>query len=406
MSVLAGAEVRMQRPMVFFIVLMLGACASAPFTQRAPDMFRDNWFRPTDEPIDVAAVFALSAPMRRYLKTGIARQLRTEKPQLGLIKALQSGGKLNIEYDAAFTRNAAEAFEAGAGNCLSLVILTASLADEMGLDVQFQEVLGERVMSRNGDLVFYNGHVNVALREKLAEQGVNSTDTEATVIDFLPDRYRRGQPVRNVSQSTVTAMYMNNRAAESLASGQVDNAYWWARTAIDLEPRYTATYNTLGLIYRRHGHIDQAAFVFEHALAVEPANTVAMANVIPVLRALGREREAERWANRLRQLQPYPPFHFFDLGRDAMAKGDFVRASQLFQKEIERAAYYHEFHYWLALAYVGLHDPERARKHFAIARDNATTRADAARYQAAMDIQSRGILARLRSERSAVETTR
>ncbi|MDP1698950.1 MAG: hypothetical protein Q8L45_14385 [Xanthomonadaceae bacterium] len=396
----------MQRPMVFFIVLMLGACASAPFTQRAPDLFRDNWFRPTDEPIDAAAVFALSAPMHSYLKTGIARQLHTEKPQLGLIKALQSGGKLNIEYDAAFTRNAAEAFEAGAGNCLSLVILTASLADEMGLDVQFQEVLGERVMSRNGDLVFYNGHVNIALREKLAEQGVKSTDTAATVIDFLPDRYRRGQPVRNVSQSTVTAMYMNNRAAESLASGQVDNAYWWARTAIGLEPRYTATYNTLGLIYRRHGHIDQATFVLEHALAVEPANTVAMANVIPVLRALGRDSEAGRWANRLRQLQPYPPFHFFDQGRDAMAKRDFMRASQLFAKEIERAAYYHEFHYWLALAYVGLHDPERAREHFRIARDNATTRADAARYQTAMDAQSRTFASRRVGEHSAQERSR
>src|SRR3546814_9694850 len=72
---------------------------------------------------------------------------------------------------SAFTRNAAEAFAAHTGNCMSLVVLTAAMADELGLDVQFQEVLGDPTMSRNGDLLFYNGHVNVVLREKLAEKG-------------------------------------------------------------------------------------------------------------------------------------------------------------------------------------------------------------------------------------------
>jgi tetratricopeptide (TPR) repeat protein len=379
----------MQRLSIIALLLVLGACASAPVSRVAPDLFRDQWFAPADEPIDGDAVFALSAPMRSYLAFDIAPQLHAEGPQLGLINALQTGGKLNIEYDSAFTRNAAEAFDARTGNCLSLVILTAALAGQVGLDVQFQEVLGDHVMSRNGDLVFYNGHVNVVLREKLAEKGVKSSANPATVIDFLASRDRRGQQVRSVSRQTVTAMYMNNRAAESMASGKVDNAYWWARAAIKREPRYTATYNTLGLVYRRSGHLQQAAVALEHALALEPANTVAMSNAIPVLRALGREGEAERWSVRLRELQPYPPFHFFDQGRVAMERGDFARASQLFAREIERAAYYHEFHYWLALAYVGLHEPERARDHFKIARDNATTRADAVRYQEAMNSQDR-----------------
>lgn len=387
----------MQRLILSLWLTLLAACASLPGSRTAPELFKDDGFKPTLEVIDANAVFALSESMRRYLDADIARQLRNDGAPLGLISALRATGKLNIEYDSAFTRNAAEAFDAHTGNCLSLVILTASLAHELDLDVQFQEVLGERVMSRSGDLIFYNGHVNVVLREKLAEKGVVSSHNPAVIIDFLPSQGRRGQPVKAVSRQTVSAMYMNNRAAESLASGSVDTAYWWARAAIDLEPRYTATYNTLGLIYRRHGDIAQAAAVLEYALALEPANTTAMANMIPVLRALGREPEAERWAARLRELQPYPPFHFFDQGRVAMERGDFTRASQLFTKEIERAAYYHEFHYWLGLAYVGMNDPERARNHFGIARDNATTRADADRYQVAFDAQQR----RIRERRSA-----
>jgi len=381
----------MQRLSIVALVIVLSACASVPSSSVAPNLFQDRWFQPADDVIDAAAAFALSAPMRSYLDRDIARRLHAERPQWGLINALQAGGKLTIEYDAAFTRNAAEAFAAGSGNCLSLVMLTASLADAIGLEVQFQEVLDEPTLSRNGDLVFYNGHVNVVLRENRAEQGVKSTDNSATVIDFIPRKDRRRQPVRSVSRDTVTAMYMNNRAAESLAAGKVDTAYWWARAAIEREPRYTATYNTLGLVYRRAGHIPQAAVTLLHALALEPANTVAMANVIPVLRALGREREAERWSIRLHELQPYPPFHFFDQGRLAMERGDFTRAGQLFAKEIERAAYYHEFHYWLALAYLGMNDSERASAHFKIARDNATTRADAARYQIALDAQERRV---------------
>jgi len=391
----------MKRTLLFAAVLLLGACVSAPGNRHAQELFRDAWFQPPGAPIDGAAVFALSLPMRHYLHFDIARQLHAEGPRVGLINALQATGQLKLEYDSSFTRNAVEAFEARTGNCLSLVILTAAMAGELGLEVQFQEVLGERTMSRNGDLVFYNGHVNVVLSEPRIEAGMVSVGGSATVIDFLPGKELRSQRVRTISEQTVSAMYMNNRAAEALASGDVDGAYWWARAAIQREPHYTATYNTLGLVYRRHGHIQEAAAILAHALALEPANTVAMSNVIPILRALGRAAEAERWASRLKELQPYPPFHFFDQGQAAMQHGDFASASRLFAREIDGAAYYHEFHYWLALAYVGLHEPRLARKHFMIATDNATTRADAARYQAALDAQGSAA-----SERSAIGNVR
>ena len=48
----------------------------------------------------------------------------------------------------------------------------------------------------------------------------------------------------------------------------------------------------------------------------------------------------------------------------------------MFAKEVDRAAYYHEFHFWLALAYVGLGEMEPARKHMTIAIENSTTRKD------------------------------
>src|SRR3546814_16865183 len=86
---------------------------------------------------------------------------------------------------------------------MSLVVLTAAMADELGLDVQFQEVLCDPTMSRNGDLVLYNGHVNVVLREKLAEKGGKTTAHPEVVIDFLPRRDRRGQQVKRSEERRV-----------------------------------------------------------------------------------------------------------------------------------------------------------------------------------------------------------
>jgi len=88
-------------------------------------------------------VFAVSPEMRHYLHTEIAPHLHREGPLQGLFDALYSKRQLKLEYDSAMTRNAAQAFAARSGNCLSLVIMTAAFANEMGLPVQFQSVLGE-----------------------------------------------------------------------------------------------------------------------------------------------------------------------------------------------------------------------------------------------------------------------
>jgi hypothetical protein len=41
-----------------------------------------------------------------------------------------------IEYDSTVTRTAAQTYAARAGNCLSLVIMTAAFAEELGLRVR------------------------------------------------------------------------------------------------------------------------------------------------------------------------------------------------------------------------------------------------------------------------------
>ena len=57
-----------------------------------------------------------------------------------------------------------------------------------------------------------------------------------------------------------------------------------------------------------------------------------------------------------------------------MKEENYRLAKDLFAKEVARAPYYHEFHYWLAAAYIGLGDVEHARTELAMALEYSTTR--------------------------------
>lgn len=368
---------------LIFSMLLVG-CATAPAPERADYLLRDKLFAAPSQRISADDVFALSDDMRRYLRSEIADQLRFRGPQRGLIDALYDKTQLKLEYDAEITRNASETFAARAGNCLSLAIMTAAFAKEMGLPVRYQRILVDDAWSRSDNMYFSSSHVNLTLGTIQRGRILDDSNVPMTV-DFMPQEDIRGRRLRVIGEETIVAMYMNNRAAESLARGQVDDAYWWARTAIHEDPRFLTAYNTLGVIYRHHGNLQEAEQVLAHVLKLEPGNTEVMSNLALVFSDEGRVAESESLSRKLQQLQPYPPFYFFNLGMSAMHEGDFKTAKDLFAKELDRDAYYHEFHFWFAAASLGLGEMKEARKHLAIAVENSATRKEHDLYAAKLD---------------------
>jgi Flp pilus assembly protein TadD len=311
--------------------------------------------------------------------------LRTKGPQQGLIDALYSKNQLKIEYDSAKTRNAAQTFAERAGNCLSLMIMTAALAKELRLTVHYQSVLVDEVWSRSGGLYFAIGHVNLIVGTKYHDIRSRIDDNAYLTIDFLPLGETRGQRSWSIDENTVIAMYMNNRAAEVLARGQVDEAYWWAREAIRQDPAFLSSYNTLGVVYRRHGNLPEAERALAHAFSREPDNLQVMSNLATVLGDQGRVAEAKTLLAKLEQKRPFPPYHYFNQGVAAMQAGDFRAARDMFSKEVGRDAYNHEFHFWLAAAYAKLGDNEQARRHLATAMEFSNTRQERDLYASKLD---------------------
>lgn len=363
--------------------LLLGGCATAPPLPPANDLFHDEAFAPPSERIDPQDALAISPAMRQYLADNFLRRSRFVDRRRQLLAALNRGD-LHLEYDAAVTRTAAQAFEARSGNCMALVLMTAALAKELGIEVRYQVVVGEEAWNRADDIYIAMGHINLRLNDP-TDRSAFPTSVNSMVVDFLPSDQAALLTTRQVPERTAVAMFLNNRAVESLTHGAIDDAYWYAREAIRTDPEDLGAYVTLGVVYRSARRPAWANAALERVAQREPDNLFAMSNRVLALRDLGREADALALTRRLEQLDPHPPFEYFHQGMAALRAGNVEAARRLFTKEVRRAPYHHEFEYWLAVTYAAENDFDRATVHLQRALDVSTTRKDHDLYAGKLD---------------------
>lgn len=361
---------------VIATALMLTGCATAPpvviVDQPAASLFDDRAFAQPLPKVSADDIFDVTDEMRRYIANEIAVEAKTKGRSQALFDALYRQGGLKLDYDSSTTRNAADTFAAKTGNCLALTIMTAAFAREMGLHVRFQSVPLEEQWSRVGSLYVASGHVNITLSGDPAEPWRIESRQRMT-IDFFPPSEWRGRKPKPIGVERIAAMYMNNRAAEALMQNRIAEAYVWAKGAALRDPDFFIAHNTLGVVYRRNGSFAQAQRAFEHVLALAPNNLQALSNLALVMKDQGRFADADAINLRLAALQPDPPYHYFAKGQEAYAKGDLETARQHFAREVERAAYNAEFHYWLAVTHYRLGNRRDAAEHLARATESSTT---------------------------------
>lgn len=363
---------------------LLMGCASAPPPLPPATLLQDTLFGMPPRPADADAVLAVSPAMRAHLDALRGRIGRGTELPLALAQSLYQPGGLRLDYDASITRNAAEAFAARSGNCLSLVVMTAALAGALDLEVGFQAVPGDDFFRREADLTLRTGHVNLVLGEPARLRALRSVSAELTrrqlVIDFLPLETARGLPAVPITQQRVLAMFMNNRAVEALLDRQPASAYAWVREALRTDPGFTAAFNTLGVVYQRSGHLAQAAAAYDWVLVLDGREVAAMDNLAQVRRAQGREAEALVWEQRRLALEPVPPFHFLKLGQAALAAQDWALARRHFQRELRSQPDSHEAWFGLARVHLELGDRPQAEEALRRAQEASATAGEQARY--------------------------
>ena len=354
------------------LIVSLAGCALVPPALDAKSLFDDSLFQHPARPAEADKAMALDASMRAYLHSALLNRQLPQGKARALFEALygvpaptaESRLSLRLDYAAGGTRNAAQAFAARSGNCLSLVLMTAAFAREMGLVISYQSAQLDDAFSRDGELTLRSGHVNLVLGPRPPAGDWRSIgigpDPDRLQIDFLPPDELRGLRTVPVSEATVLAMYMNNRAAETLARAAgagaaqagapaadsgIAQAYAWVRESLRHDPGFGPALNTLGVVYQRAGHLSAAASVYEQLLAREPRSVAAMWNLAQVREAQGQPLVAAQLNARRRQLEPVPPFHYLALGEAALARGDLGQAGALFEREQRLTGESHSLHF-------------------------------------------------------------
>jgi Tfp pilus assembly protein PilF len=264
--------------------------------------------------------------------------------------------------------------------------------------VRFQQVVIDEDWRRSGDMVVSSGHVNLSVRRRAhgsSGSGSGSGSSaimpdQAIIIDFLPGEAVQGYRSYQLEEATILAMFANNRAVEALLQERIAEGYWWARAALLRDPGFVPAYNTLAVIHQRHGEALLAERSWRMALQREPENVVAMRNLAPLLASQGRQTEADALLQRAAAIEPYPPFYFFERGMAALERKDHALARSMFAREVARAPYHDEFHFWLGIALLRLGQRDDARDEIMLAAQTSTSPDTGRLYAAKLDLLRKG----------------
>jgi tetratricopeptide (TPR) repeat protein len=324
----------MQGLVRFTLLLMfLGLAGCASIRGPAPEvnsLVADERFASYPEP-SAQELFAISPDMRRYLAHDLHKPMRDHSVAAGLFRALSARGLLRIAYDASLTRTTAQAFETRAGNCLSLVLLTAALAQELGLSVHYQWVELPDVWTNSDQFTLLNGHVNPSKSQ--APRSLDARQMGRFTIDFVNTDETRLTCVQPLSERPLVAMFFNNRAVELPEAGANGKAHAHLRAALRADSSHLNAYSTMAVLSRRLGDLRHAEALLQQLRKSDPANQHVTANLALIWRQQGRAAEAEH----LEASQPEPPFADFDRGMAFAAKAQWAEALAAFQRQQRRA---------------------------------------------------------------------
>ncbi len=287
-----------------------------------------------------------------------------------------------LQYDSLATRTATETLEIGKANCLSLAILTYSLAKLAGLDPVFQEVKIPEYWISENNLSMLSGHVNLRIkRVRIPEQVAGTVMwSKDLIVDFNPFQINRKFRSWRITPARIAAMFYNNKAAQAFANADTAQAYAYFRAAIDIDPGYAPAWSNLGVLYRQQHLTELAERAYNQALVIAPDSNNTLANLAVLYRQQNRPGEASAIGQRIHRLRQENPYYHVMLGNEAYSKAHFRQAVNHFKKSLDLDKENHEAYFGLAKSYFTLEQPQMALRYMKKAKRSAFLEQDQIRY--------------------------
>jgi len=349
--------------------VVLAGCAAAP---RAPLPAQLPW---QDQAFDYdAALVSVGKRDLFQLEDALLTKLNDSSIQnssaqyrLHYLVSILFGPKAkDFPYSGGHSTVAAETWRRKTGDCLSLTVLSYSLASALGMSVQMQEVRVPVVFDRRGNVEFLNRHVNVLIRGAgevyLIAGSMRSGDM---IIDFEPQVASRREGMA-LSDDGILARFYNNVAAEYLAQGDLALAYAHFKAAVLADPGYSPSYSNLAQLYIRKGFLQSAERLLLHAIALDDDADIALRSLHQLLVSQGRESEAVKYTEILQARQEKDPYYWLGVGLDQLQRGNYRKAISALEHAQELTRGFQEVHRYLAIAYWRAGKPSQAKNQLSM----------------------------------------
>ncbi len=139
----------------------------------------------------------------------------------------------------------------------------------------------------------------------------------------------------------------------------------WYRHSQTLAPDQTQAPYYLGYLFQQQSQLEPAASNYAHVLELQPDHPWATLRLAAIRLEQGRPEIAHVLLAPYRDHPELGAWTQFQLGRLALAQGDYPVAIDHLQRALERAPRADRIHYPLAMAWRGLGDRQRARAELA-----------------------------------------
>jgi len=380
----------MSRIGTVFLFFIISGCASNHVDTAgvtAKMLFEDSLFA-TERMSEVESseeVFALSEEAKAFVDAAVENAPDQAEKIDHLVFAVFDRSHLGLEYSNQKTSTASDTFKSGLANCLSMTIMTYSMADYAGLKAQFLSVDVPEYWTRRQGFSLLNGHVNLSLKAEYSPLSLQ-LNTRNTVVDFDPQETRRFFRSHPVNKQYIMALFYNNRAADAIIAEDFDLAYNYLKAAAKKSPLVDDTWVNLGVLYRLTGEYKRAEMAYQHAAGLRPQNYTIYENLAILYRLTGQLELADELGQRVAIARRDNPFYHFILAEEAKSNGDFSQALSSYQKAIRLDNTRHEFLFGIGVTLYELGDIGKAQHYLTRAAKHAPSEEDRARYASKLSV--------------------
>jgi hypothetical protein len=267
------------------------------------------------------------------------------------------------------TFNASETIRLKRGDCLSLALVTAALADLVDVDVSHQHVNRTPLYSKLDGKMIITKHVRTKLYDK-EESEQNDQEyyyfgRTHLIIDFFNMRYDIAG--RELSREEVLSTYYSNLAVQAYTKRDYDSAFMYSSNAMKVYPTSPENINIHSLAMAKVLGNEVSISLMEKALRVNLFSLNLLENLKLKYQQTNQTQKLDAIDKKISYINDPNPYRWLDLGHKYYHDKKYGIALEQYQRAEKLAPYLDEVYFNQAKVYFKLGNRQFTKQYLRMA---------------------------------------